>query len=81
MMSAIRAGACWPLLIRRSAQRPQRLDGQRPIFLVLDIATRQWPCLPSFEGDDDVLALPMSSPCRANLARGLRVHSTRRIDS
>jgi hypothetical protein len=40
----------YPAISAETAAPCRLLDGQRPIFLVLDIATRQWPCLPSFEG-------------------------------
>jgi len=40
----------YPAISAETAAPCRRLDGQRPIFLVLDIATRQWPCLPSVEG-------------------------------
>ena len=40
----------YPAISTETAAPGWLLDSQRPSFLVLDIATRQWPCLPSFEG-------------------------------
>jgi hypothetical protein len=40
----------YPAISAKTAALCRLLDGQCPLFLVLDIATRQWPCLPSFEG-------------------------------
>ena len=70
-----------PLRIRRSAQRLQPLawplDGQRPFIPRAARPDGDLACLPS--GGNDVLALHRSSLCRANLARGLRVHFAGRV--
>ena len=68
MILSIHAGACGPLRIRRSAQRPRNLVGcatarSVPYSLRRFSGPETWPCLPCFEerlrsGVRQVVALP-----------------------
>jgi hypothetical protein len=64
----------YPAISTETAAPGWLLDGQRAPFSSCWIACPDsgLACLPSRE--DDVLALHGSTLCRANLARGLRVH-------